>query len=100
MGSFGKMSKRIILLLVLVAQQGTMEAWRPFPAISREDNNVGGGAHQSSTLEERTGLRAATKFGMQQLSDLTTEKKEVDRLEGLLLMLKLLNNQNKYARFT
>ena len=37
---------------------------------------------------------------MQQLSDLTTEKKEVDRLEGLLLMLKLLNNQNKYARFT
>ena len=29
--SFGMMSKRIILLLVLVAQQGTMGAWRPFP---------------------------------------------------------------------
>ena len=37
---------------------------------------------------------------LQQLGDLTRKEKEVNRLEGLLLMLKLLNNQNKYARFT
>merc|ERR1712018_1038174 len=100
MGSFGKMSTRVMLLLILVAQQqGTMEASRSFP-ISREVDDVSN-LIQSSTVEEGRVVQTATKSGTMQTSDLTTKKKErLNRLEGLLLLLKLMKNQNKYARFT
>ena len=71
------MSKRAILLLVLLAQQGTIEAWRTFPIsrevkefpisreiyefpISRKVDDVRG-RFQSSTVEEGRGLQAVTK---------------------------------------
>merc|ERR1712130_1083027 len=100
MGSFGKMSTRAMLLLLLVAQQqGMMEASRSFP-ISREVDDVGERL-QSSTVEEGRAVQGATKSGSMQASDLTTKKKErLNRLERLLLLLKLMKNQNKYARFT
>ena len=58
--SFGKMSTRAMLLLLLVAQQqGMMEASRSFP-ISREVDDVGE-RFQSSTVEEGRAVQGATK---------------------------------------